>query len=156
MPDPTPSEAAAALTELIDADRAVRRAETDRLPLVLAAHSVLVAVDYAAKDLLTDRVARRAVSAGCLVLALAVAAHETHRSRVQPVSVDPDDLGPRAAAPLMAATAAWYLAERILVACVRRSRVGRPNLLIGATLAVTRPLGYLGVQRLLPRPGRGA
>lgn len=151
---PTPDQAAAALAELEAGQRTVATAEARGLPVLLTACSVLVLVDYAAKDLLTSRRTKRVVSAVCQLSALSLGLLDLARTPVQPVSVDPGDLGPRAAAPFIAAMVGWVLAERILVRRLRGSRVRRPNTLVGVTLALTRPVAYLGVQRLLPRPGR--
>jgi hypothetical protein len=76
-----------------------------------------------------------------------------HQARpVQPISVDPAETGPRAAAPMGVALAGWTVAERLLVRGLRRSSVSHPNTLAGIALAIGRPIGYLGVQRLTPRP----
>lgn len=149
----TPAQAAAALADLGTAERAVRRAQTRGLPLLLVAEGVLVLVDYAAKDLLPGRRARHAVTAACVLTSLAVGMRDIRRTPVQPVSVDPDDLGPRAARPFLAALGCWVVAERVLVHGLRRSRLHRPNLAIGLVLAAGRPLAHLGTTRLLPRPG---
>lgn len=153
MHKPTPDEAAASLRELRAGRRAIADAEARGLPVLLSACSVSVLADYVGKDLLARRGARWAVTAICQLSALGVGLR-LGRTPVRPVSVDPADLGPRAAAPFMAALVGWALAERVLVFALRRSRLRRPNILAGVTLAFARPLAYLGVRRLLPRPGR--
>ena len=122
--------------------------------MLLTACSLFVLADYAAKDLLAGRGPKRTVSAVCQLSTLGVALFNVDRTPVQPVSVDPTDLGPRAATPFIAAMVGWALAERVLVVALRRSRVRWPNTLAGVALALSRPVAYLGVQRLLPRPGR--
>lgn len=149
---PTPDEAAAALAELEAGQRTVATAETRGLPALLTAYSVFVLADYAAKDLLAARRARWAVSAVCQLSTLSLALLDMDRTPVQPVSLDPADLEPRAAVRFIAAILGWALAERALVVGLRRSRVRRPNTLAGGALALVRPAAYLGIRRLLPRP----
>ncbi len=153
MDVPTPDEAAMALSELRAGRRATVAAAARGLPVLLAASSVAVLADYVAKDLLAGRRARWSVTVVCQLSTLSIGLLEVYRSPVQPVSVDPADLGPRAATPFIAAVVGWALAERVLIVALRRSRVRRPNTLSGVVLAVARPLAYLRVQRLLPRPG---
>lgn len=152
MSGPTRDEAVAALDEFAAGRLAVRVAEKRRMPLVLGASSVLVFVDYAAKDRLADRRVRWLVTALCQAATIGVGLLDNRARQVQPISVDPADLGPRAAAPMGAALIGWALAERTIVRWLRRSRIRRPNTLAGLLLAVGRPLGYLGVVRLTPRP----
>ncbi|MDQ3151225.1 MAG: hypothetical protein M3R63_05685 [Actinomycetota bacterium] len=153
MDMPTPDEAAAALAELEAGQRAVATAEARGLPVLLTACSMFVLADYAAKDVLAGRRARWAVSAICQLATLSLVLLDLDRTPVQPVSVDPADLGPRAAAPFIAAIVGCALAERVLVVGLRCSGVRRPNTLAGVALALARPVAYLGIQRLLPRPG---
>lgn len=154
MDRPTPDEAAAALAELAAGQRAVAAAEARGLPVLLTACSMFVLADYAAKDFLADRRARWAVSVVCQLSTLSLGLLDLDRTPVQPVSVDPADLGPPSATRFIAAMLGWALAERVLVVALRRSRVRRPNTLAGVALALARPVAYIGVQRLLPRPGR--
>ncbi|MCO1657479.1 hypothetical protein [Pseudonocardia humida] len=152
MTVPTPDEATAALAELAAGRRAVAAEERRRVPVLLGAWSALALLDYAAKDHVPDRRVRRLITGLCQVTTLGLGLLD-HRARpVQPVSVDPADTGPRAAAPMAVALAGWVVAERLLVRGLRRSGAAHPNTLAGIALAVGRPVGYLGVQRLLPRP----
>jgi hypothetical protein len=152
MDVPTRHEASAALDELAAGRRAVETEEKRRLPVLLGAWSALVLLDYAAKDHVPDRRVRRVVSGLCAATTLGLGLLD-HRTRpVQPVSVDPADTGPRAAAPLVVAVAGWAVAEQLLVRGLRRSDATHPNTLAGIALAIGRPIGYLGVQRLAPRP----
>ena len=114
---------------------------------------ITVEADYAAKDLLAGRPAKWVVTAICQLSGLSLGLLDLDRTPVQPVSVDPAELGPRAAAPFVAALAGWAVTERILVLGLRHSRFRRPNTISGVVLALTRPVAYLGVQQLLPRPG---
>ena len=152
MTEPSRSEAAAALEELAAGRRAVAAEERRRAPVLLGAWSVLAFLDYAAKDHVPDRRTRRAVTAVCQTAAVGLGLLDARARTVQPVSVDPADTGPRAAAPLAIAIAGWAVAERLLVHGLRRSRVTHPNTVAGLALAVGRPLAYLGVLRLTPRP----
>lgn len=156
MSGPTPEEASAALEELTAGRRAVAAAERRSLPVLLAAWSVLVLVDYAAKDHVADRRVQRLVTGACQLSTVAIGLVDHSLDPVQPVSVDPEDVGPRAAAPIAAALVGWALAERLVVGGLRRSGVRWPNTLAGAVLAIGRPAGYLGLLRLLPRPRPGA
>jgi hypothetical protein len=140
MGGPTRDEAAAALDELAAGRRATAAAESRGLPVLLGAWSLLVFVDYAAKD--------HVGQAATLGLGLM-----DNRSRpVQPISPDPAEVGPRALVPMAGAAVGWALAERVIVVGLRRSRLRRPNTLAGLVLAVSRPLGYVGMLRLTPRP----
>lgn len=154
MDIPTPDEAEAALAELEASRLAIAAAEARGLPVLLTACSMFALVDYAAKDFLADRRAKRVVSVVCQLAVLSVGLLHLDRTPVQPVTVDPADLGPRAATPFIAAMVGWAVAERVLIVTLRRSRVRRPNTLAGVALALARPVAYLGVMRLLPRPGR--
>lgn len=150
---PNRQDAQAALGEIDSARRAVA-AENDRaLPVVLAAWSILVAIDYTAKDLVPERAAQRWVSALCAVATIGIGLLENRSRQVQPISVDPDDVGARAVVPMLASMAVWGVAERLVVRGLRASRLRRPNTVAGAILAVTRPAGYVVVERLTPRPG---
>jgi hypothetical protein len=152
MTGPTPDEAAAALAELDAGRRAVAAEERRHVPVLLGAWSALALLDYAAKDHLPDRRARWAVSGLCGAAALGLGLLDQRDRPVQPISVDPADTGPRAAAPMVLAITGWAVAERLLVLGLRRSGAARPNTLAGIALAASRPLAYLGVRRLLPRP----
>jgi len=132
--------------------RAVAAAETRRLPVLLGAWSVLVFLDYAAKDHVADRRVQRAVTHLCQVSTVGLGILDQWHRPVQPVSVDPEDLGPRAAAPIAAALVGWALAERLIIRGLRRSDARWPNTRAGLVLAVGRPAGYVGLQRLMPRP----
>jgi len=95
------------------------------------------------------------VSGLCAATTLGLGLLDHRANPVQPISVDPADTGPAAAGPLVLAVAGWAVAERLLVRGIRRSRATHPNTLAGVVLAVVRPLGYLAVQRLTPRPRTG-
>lgn len=151
MEKPTPDEAAAALDELATGRRDVRAADRRRLPLVLAAWSTLVFVDYAAKDHVRDKRVRWLITGACEAAALGVGMLDGQAAQVQPVEVGGAS-GVADVAPMGAAMAAWAVAERAIVFGLRRSGLRYPNTVAGAVFAVTRPLCYLGVQRLLPRP----
>lgn len=152
MTMPTADEAATALHELAAGRRAVQAEGRRGLPLLLASGSTLVLLDYATKDFVTDRRARLLASGLCWAATLGIALLENRANPVQPVGVDPAGTGPRAAAPMAAAVLGWAVAERLVVAGLRRSRLRHPNTAAGLVLAVGRPLGYLGVLRLVPRP----
>lgn len=152
MDHPTSAEAAAAIEELDAAHRAVAREGRRTMPVVLVATSTLVALDYAAKDHVPDRAARRATSAACVAAALVITMLDVHGSPVQPHSTDPADLGPGVAVRLLAAVACWWTAERALVAGLRASGLPRPNTVAGLALAALRPVGYLATMRLMPTP----
>lgn len=53
----------------------------------------------------------------------------------------------------VALEAPWGVAKRLVIRGLRASRLRRPNTVAGAILAVTRPVGYVLVERLTPRPG---
>lgn len=149
---PNRDEAAAALVE-IDAARRAVEAESERgLAVMLTTTSALVVLDYAAKDYLPDRVAERAVSAICAIAGLGACLMHLRSNQVQPVSVDPNDLGFRAAAPMFAVLAGSFGAERLLVRRLRKSRLRRPNTVAGAILALERLAMYPLVLRLTPKP----
>lgn len=152
MTNPSRADVEAALDELVAAQRAVTREGRRGLPVTLTACSVLVVLDYAAKDHVVDRGARRAVSTLCAAGALAITLLDQRASPVQPLSVDPADLGPRAAAPGLALAAGWAITERALITGFRRSRLGRPNTVAGVALAILRPALYLAARRLMPTP----
>lgn len=151
---PASEEAAVALAELEAGKRATADAEVRGRRALLTTYSVSVLVDYIAKDLFVSRRAKLSVTAGCQLSALGAALLDMERSPVQPVSVDPADVGLRAAAPFLGALLGWPLAERVLVGGVRRSRLRWPNVLVGVTLALVRPVAYVSVMRLVPRPDR--
>lgn len=150
---PSRDDAEAALGEIDSARRAVAAEDGRGLPVLLAAWSVLVVIDYGAKDHVPDRAVRRGVSALCAAATLGIGLQDNRSRRVQPVSVDPADVGIRAAAAMMAALAVWGVGERLVIHGLRASRLRRPNTVAGAILAVTRPAGYLGVLRVMPKPG---
>ena len=114
MDGPTPDEAAAALAELDAGRRAVAAEERRRVPVLLGAWSALVLIDYAAKDHVPDRRVRRMVSGLCAATTLGLGLLDHRATPVQPISVDPADTGPRAAAPMVLAMAGWAAAERLL------------------------------------------
>lgn len=151
---PERDKAAAALAELEAGKRVVANAEVRARRVLLATYSVSVLADYLAKDLLVSRRAKWTVTAGCQLSTLGAALWDLERNPVQPVSLDPADVGPRAAAPFFGAMLGWALAERLLVVGLRHSRSLRPNTLAGGVLAVARPIAYVSVMRLVPRPGR--
>jgi len=151
---PEQNEAAAALAELETGKKVVANAEVRARRTLLATYSVSALTDYLAKDLLVSRRAKWAVTAGCQISLLGAALWDLERNPVQPVSLDPADVGPRAAAPFFGAMLGWALAERLLVVGLRRSRSPRPNTLVGGVLAVIRPIAYVSVMRLIPRPSR--
>jgi hypothetical protein len=152
MSMPTENEAAAALQELAAGRQAVNTEQRRRLPVLLGAWSALVFLDYAAKDAVPDRRARRLVTGVCWTAAVGIGLLDSRTNPIQPVSVDPNETGPKAAAPMAGALLGWAIAERLIVAALRRSRLTRPNTAAGLVLAVGRPLGYLGVLRLTPKP----
>jgi hypothetical protein len=152
MSGPTRDEAAAALDELAAGRRATAAAETRGLPMLLGAWSLLAFVDYAAKDHIADRRVRWLVTALCQAATLGLGLLDNRSRPVQPISPDAAEVGPRALAPMVGAAVAWTLAERVIVLGLRRSRLSRPNTLAGLVLAVGRPLGYVGMLRLTPRP----
>lgn len=149
MNEPTRQEAESALAELEAARRAVEAAEKQGRPVLLTGWSTLVLLDYLSKDHVPDRRARLAISATCAVATTAMAMLDHDSNPIQPVDVEgtpPDSDVPRR---LVTAMVGWVLAERALVVGLRRSGIRRPNTLAGITLALTRPLGYLLVQRIL-------
>lgn len=152
MSGPTRDEAAAALDELAAGRRATAAAETRGLPMLLGAWSLLAFVDYAAKDHIADRRVRWLVTALCQAATLGLGLLDNRSRPVQPISPDAAEVGPRALAPMVGAAVAWTLAERVIVLGLRRSRLSRPNTRAGLVLAVGRPLGYVGMLRLTPRP----
>jgi hypothetical protein len=152
MGGPTRDEAAAALDELAAGRRATAAAEIRGLPVLLGAWSLLVFVDYAAKDHVADRRVRWLVTALCQAATLGLGLLDNRSRPVQPISPDPVEVGPRAVVPMVGAAVGWALAERVIVLGLRRSRLSRPNTLAGLVLAVGRPIGYVGMLRLTPRP----
>lgn len=94
---PSRDDAEAALGEIEAARRAVT-AEKNRGQPIMLAYSALVAIDYAAKDHMPSRSAQRGISILCAATTLGIGFLDIRSRQVQPVSVDPDDLGPRAAA----------------------------------------------------------
>lgn len=148
---PSRDDAAAALGEIEAARRAVA-AESNRNPPIVLAYSALIAVDYAAKDHMPSRRAQRGISILCAVTTLGIGLLDIRSRQVQPVSVDPDDLGPRAYSPMIVSMAGWTVAERLLIRSLRRSRLRHPNTAAGAILAVTRPAAYLLMMRMTPKP----
>lgn len=155
MTRPTSEEASAALGELAAGRRAVAAAERRGLPVLLAAWSLLVLVDYAAKDHIPDRRVRRMMTGACQVATVALGMVDHAVKPVQPVSVDPADVGPRAAAPIAAALIGWTVTERLVITGLRRSGLRWPNTVAGVVLAIGRPAGYVGLLRLVPRPKSG-
>lgn len=151
-PQPSRDDANAALGEIEAARRAVAVATNRGHRIMLVAFSTLVVVDYAAKDHLPERGAQRGVSALCAMATLAIGLVDLRSRQVQPVSVDPDDLGPRVAAPMLASLALWTVAERLLIRGLRRSRLRLPNTIAGVILAVARPAAYLLMMRMAPKP----
>ncbi|TQM01625.1 hypothetical protein FB558_8518 [Pseudonocardia kunmingensis] len=149
---PTKDAASRDLEELAAGRRAIDAEGQRRLPVLLGAWASLVFLDYAAKDHVPDRRVRWAVTALCQAATLGLGLLDSRSRPVQPISVDPADTGPRAAAPMAAALVGWGVAERLLVHGLRRSHLPYPNTLVGLILAVGRPAGYLGVLRLAPRP----
>ena len=155
--DLTPEEASAALGELAAGQRAVSAAERRGRPALVGALSVLTLVDYGAKDHVADRRVRRLVSGACQLAGIAITVVDHSVNPVQPfVVVDPDDDDePPAVATTIAALVGWLVAERLIVVGVRRSGVRWPNTLAGVLLAIGRPVAYIGLVRLLPRPPSG-
>lgn len=146
-------QARAALAELEAGDRAVAAAKTRTWPLLLTACSGLAVVDYAAKDHLVSRRAQWGVTVICQLVTLGLTLLEQDRNPVQPVTVEQADRTRWTGMPFLAALVSWPLVERILVTAILRSNVRRPNTFARVALAVTRPAGYLGLHRLIPRPG---
>lgn len=149
---PSRDDAEAALGEIEAARRAVTAESERSLPIMLAAWSSLVAVDYAAKDHMPSRTAQRGVSVLCAAATLGIGLLDIRSQQVQPVSVDPNDLDTRAAAPMMASLAVWAVAERLVIRGLRKSRLRYPNTAVGAILAITRPAAFVLVMRLTPKP----
>lgn len=152
MEELTREQARAALAELEAGKRAVTSAETRTRPMLLTAYSGLALVDYAAKDYLGSRRAQWGVTAICQLITLGLTLLEQDRNPVQPATVENADRTRLTDAPFIAALVGWPLAERLLVTALRRSNIRRPNTLAGVALAATRPAGYLGLYRLIPRP----
>jgi hypothetical protein len=150
--EPSRSEAAAALEELAAGKRAVADEERRRRLVLSGAWSALVLLDYGAKDLVLDRRTRWLVTVSCRAASIGVGLLVDRSRTVQPISVDPADTGPWAAAPMAVALAGWLVAERLLVLGLRRSRLARPNTVAGLVLALCRPAAQRGVLRLAPRP----
>lgn len=149
MNEPTKQDAELALAQLEAGRHAVEAAEKRGLPVLLAGWSTLVLLDYISKDHVPDRRAQHAISGICAVATLAMGMLDHRSNPVQPVDVGgtrPDsDLAKRLGAALLG----WALAERAVIMGLRRSGVRSPNTLAGITLAIGRPLGYLGLRRLL-------
>jgi hypothetical protein len=149
MSKPSKVDAADALAELRTGRAAVEAAEKQGLPVLLGAWSTLVLLDYSAKDHMPDRRARLAVSALCVTATLALGALNSRATPIQPVQVGERGSDRRATRKLAAVLLGWVVTERLLIIGLRRSRLRRPNTIAGAVLAVERPLGYLGLRRML-------
>lgn len=146
-------EAERALAELEAGRRATADAERRSRALLLASSSVLVFIDYAAKDHVPDPTARRLTTALCTTAATGLHLLDMRYQQVQPVGAAseedvPPDLLPRLARFLLV----WAASERVVIAGLRRSRVRRPNTVAGLVLALTRPIWYAALDRRLPRP----
>jgi hypothetical protein len=147
--EPARPETESALAELEAGRRAVEAAGKRGLPVLLTGWSTLVLLDYIAKDHVPDRRARLAISGTCAVATLAMSILDHGSNPIQPVYVGGTRPDNDAAKRLGATLLGWALAERALILGLRRSDIRWPNTLAGITLAIGRPLGYLGLRRFL-------
>jgi hypothetical protein len=145
-------EAERALAELEAGRRATAHAERRSRALLLASSSVLVFMDYAAKDHVPDPTARRLTTALCTTAALCLHLLDMRYQQVHPVGMGPDESRPEVVRRLVRLLLVWMASERVLIVGLRRSRVRRPNTVSGLVLALTRPVWYAVLDRRLPRP----
>lgn len=145
-------EAERALAELEAGRRATADAERRSRALLLASSSVLVFMDYAAKDHVPDPTARRLTTALCTAAALGLHLLDMRYQQVQAVGVADEDPRPDVLPRLVRLLLVWTASERVVIAGLRRSRVRRPNTVAGLVLALTRPFWYAALDRRLPRP----
>lgn len=145
--DPTPEQAAAALADVKARREQVKAGANAGLAWQLAAASATTLINFAVKDLLASRSARRAVTATCLLINTALSLAAIERTRVQPYNTDDARAAAPAVARLTGASVVVLAAERIMVILLRRSSLARPNLVAGIVLAATRPAAHLAIRR---------